>query len=160
MSRVKTSSILQLETSCEKIVSDIREIIKEMGEYKIDDESSSQERVDNPNSFYQIARNAFANEKWDLALCHVASMRRCTNDNAHLLVAMVYSRPDIREARYDIAILHLEEILRKKPEEKRVEKFRDLVQQALKLQQKLEETERCIDIEEEKKSQTHHCFCF
>ena len=162
MSRVKTNSRLELETRCQKIVSDIREIIKDMGEYKINPDSGEDAKTAVPGE--KIARNAFANEKWDLALCHVARMRACTNDDAHLLVAMVYARPNIRRARYDIAILHLEKILRRKPEEKRVQIFYVVVKRALKLKRKLEEREAFNDIEEkdvmEETRKKNNCFCF
>ena len=159
MVRAKSSSILGLELGCDKIVSDIHGIIKGMSEYKINDQTPGvrsddhdlilQSGSDDQDLILQSARHAIVHENWEQALQHVNRIRgrACLNGDAHLLVAMVYAREDFRKAQYDIAISHLEEILRNKPEEKRVEKFWHVVKRALKLQEKLKEKERCIHIE-------------
>ena len=108
---------------------------------------------------------SFANEEWTRALSLFNfwgdESTRVWNNDARLLMAMIHARDDIRNAQYDIALLHLEEILRRKPEEERVKKFCHMVKRALKLQQKLKERERCIDIEEKDvMKETRNCFCF
>eukprot|EP00493_Phyllostaurus_siculus_P003524 UN03539 len=132
MFRAKPNSIvgLDLEKRCQKNVSDIRTIIEEMRAYQINDHLPD-------DSSFQKARHAFVNEEWEQANSHLSKNHGRLNDDERLLMAMIFARENIRKAQYDMAMLHLEEILQKHPKEKLVEEFCDMVERAWKLQRKI-----------------------
>ena len=111
---------------------------------------------------FVTALEAISEDKWEKArsILHDKLLHDDENNNTRFLLALTYAHGNIREARYDLAMFHLTEVIKKQETVGSVsEQLRQKLVSALKLQEKFKRMETSAEIKIENETGKGFC-CF